>query len=72
MNLFAEQKKTHGLGKTYGWLPKGTSCGGDGLGVWDGNVLKLGCDDGCTAINIIKFTKLLKKKPLCILMCFMM
>ena len=26
-----------------------------GLGVWDGNVLKLGCDDGCTTINIIKF-----------------
>ena len=35
---------------------------GGRVGVWDGNVLKLGCDDGCTAINIIKFTKLLKKK----------
>ena len=45
---------------------------GGRVGVWDGNVLKLGCDDGCTDINIIKFTKLLKKKPLCILMCFMM
>ena len=31
------------------------------LGVWYGNVLKLGCDDGCTAINIFKFTELLKK-----------
>ena len=29
--------------------------GGGGLGVWDGNVLKLGCGDGCTTINIIKF-----------------
>ena len=29
--------------------------GRDGLGVWDGNVLKLGYDDGCTTINIIKF-----------------
>ena len=29
-------------------------------GVGDGNV-KLGCDDGCTTINIIKFTEL--KKP---------
>ena len=25
--------------------------GRGGLGVWDGNV-KLGCDDGCTAIHI--------------------
>ena len=32
--------------------------GSDGLGSWDGNVLKLGCDDGCTTTNIIKFTEL--------------
>ena len=25
------------------------------LTVWDGNVLKLGYDDGCITINIIKF-----------------
>ena len=31
--------------------------GRDGLEVWDGNVVKLGCDDGCTTINIIKFTE---------------
>ena len=39
------------------WLPKGTGGGGrEGeLGVWDVNVLKLGCDDGCETINIIKF-----------------
>ena len=38
------------------WLPKETGCGRmDRLGVWDGNVLKLGYDDGCTTINIIKF-----------------
>ena len=30
---------------------------GDGLAVWDGNALRLGCDDGCTAINIIKLTE---------------
>ena len=37
-------------------LPKETGCGGRiGLGVWDGNVVKSGCDDGCTTINIIKF-----------------
>ena len=32
--------------------------GGVDWGVWDGNVLKSGCDDGCTTINIIKFTEL--------------
>ena len=33
------------------WLPKETGCEGrDGLGVWDGSVVKLGCDDGCTTI----------------------
>ena len=30
------------------------------MGVWDGNVLKFGCDDGCTTVNIIKFIKLKK------------
>ena len=24
-----------------------------GLGVWDGNAIKLGCDDHCTTINVI-------------------
>ena len=38
--------------------PKETGWGDrNGLGIWDGNVLKLGCDDGCTNINIIKFTE---------------
>ena len=32
--------------------------GRDRLAVWDGNVLKLGCDDGCTTINIIKLNEL--------------
>ena len=36
--------------------------GRDELGVWDGNVLKLGCDDDCTAINITKFTLNLKQR----------
>ena len=31
-------------------------------GVWDGNVLKLGCDDGFPTINIIKFIELFKKR----------
>ena len=29
---------------------------------WDGNVLKLGCDDCCTTINVIKLIEL-KTKP---------
>ena len=37
--------------------------GWDGLGVWDGNVIKLGCDDGYTTINIIKCIEL--KNSLC-------
>ena len=28
--------------------------GGDALGVWDVNDVKLGCDDHCTTINVIK------------------
>ena len=32
--------------------------------VWDGNVLELGCDDGCRTINIIKYIELLKNKCL--------
>ena len=38
-------------------ITKGDRCWGrrGGLGVWDGNVLNLGCDDGCTVINLIKF-----------------
>ena len=61
MNFFAEQKLTHRLKNL--WLPKGTGCWGrDGLGVWDGNIVKLGCNDGCTTINIIKFIELTKRK----------
>jgi len=37
------------------------------LGVWDGNAVKLSCDDHCTTINIIKFIEnkkeRKKKKP---------
>ena len=44
------------------WLPKATGWreARDGLGVWEGNAVKLGCDDGCTTVNIIKFTALKK------------
>ena len=43
--------------KSYGYQ-KGQVVGEGGLGVWDGNVLKLGSDDGCSTINIIKSTEL--------------
>ena len=43
-------------------VTKGDRFGGrDGLGAWDGNVLKLGCDDGCATINIIKFIEKKRK-----------
>ena len=37
------------------WFPKETVWGGDTPRVWDGNAIKLGCDDHCTTINVIKF-----------------
>ena len=37
-------------------VTKGDRLGGEGrTGGWDGNVLKLGYDDDCTTIDIIKF-----------------
>ena len=40
------------------WFPKETVWGvGHVLGVWDGNPIKLDCDDHCTTINVIKFTE---------------
>ena len=38
-------------------VSKGDRLGGDGLGLWDGNAIKFGCDDHCTPINI-KFIEL--------------
>ena len=35
---------------------------GDVLGVWDENVIKLGCSDLCTTINIIKFIEKFKQR----------
>ena len=47
LTLFPKQNEVEG-----GW---------DGLGVWDRNATKLGCDDHFTAVNVIKFTELKKK-----------
>ena len=38
------------------WFPSETGWGwGNALGVCDGNAIKLGCNDHCTTINVIKF-----------------
>ena len=56
MNFFAEQILTHTLKNS--WFPNETVWGwGDALRVWDGNAIKLGCDDHCTVVNVIKFTE---------------
>ena len=39
--------KNHQMRQVGGW--------GEGLGVWDGNATKLGCDDRYTPTNVIKF-----------------
>ena len=46
------------------WFPKETGWGQwrDGLGVWDRNAVKLGCNDSCTTITITKFIEFKKKK----------
>ena len=60
-NEFLSRTKTDSQTLKNLWLPKKTGCGGrDEPGVWDGNVVKLGCDDGCTTINTAKFIEVLK------------
>ena len=41
-------------------VPTETGWGGDGLGVWGANAIKLGCDDPCATINVIKLIELKK------------
>ena len=54
MNFFAEQILTHRL--KHLWFPSETGwVVGDALAVWDGNAIKLDCDDCCRTINVIKF-----------------
>ena len=60
MNFFAEQILTHRLWKTDGFQRRQVAGVGDGLGIWDGNAIKLDCDDHHTTINVIKFTELKK------------
>ena len=53
MDFFAEQILCHRLKNL--WFPKETGWGVRGRS-WDGNAIKLGCNDVCTTINVIKFT----------------
>ena len=61
MNSIAEQKQTHRFKKLMVTKRDRWGVGRCGLEVRDGNVLKLGCDHGCTTINII-FKKKKKKE----------
>ena len=53
MNFFAEQMLTHRLWKTYGFQSRQFRGWDDVLGLWDGNPIKLDCDDHGTTINVI-------------------
>ena len=53
MNFFAEQILTHRLWKTYGLQKRQFGGWGDALGLWDGNTIKLDCDDHCTTTKVI-------------------
>ena len=53
MNFFAEQILTHRLLKNYVFQRRQFRGWGDALGSWDGNPIKLDCDDHCTTINVI-------------------
>ena len=45
------------------WLPNKTGYSGrHGLGVWDRNAIKLGCDDHCITRNVTQFIEFSFKK----------
>ena len=60
--LICRIETEHRLCKTYGYERRQVAGGGMGWRFWNGNVVKFGCDDGCTTINIIKFIELKKNK----------
>ena len=60
MNFFAEQIVTYRIWKTYGFQRRQFWGLGDVLRLWDGNHVKLHCDDHLTTINVIN--SLSKKK----------
>ena len=62
MDFFAKQILTHRLWKTYGFRKRQVGRWGDALGVWDGNAIKLGCEDHCITINVINSFSNIKKE----------
>ena len=58
MNLFGNRKRVTDFEKLM--VTKETGCWGaaNGQESGDGNFVKLGCDDGCTIVNTIKFIEL--------------
>ena len=60
MNFFAEHIVTD-FKQLFGFQRRWVGGWGDSLGVWDGNAIKLGCDDCCEIINAIKFMGLKHK-----------
>ena len=60
-NFFAEQILTHRLWKIYVFQRRQVGGWEDGLGIWNRNAIKLGCDDHCTTINVTKFIELKKR-----------
>ena len=60
MTFFTEQILTHRLCKTYGFQMRQFG-GWDALGIWGGNAIKLGCDDHCATVNVIKKHWVIKK-----------
>ena len=60
------KKRTQTLTQTLKnlWFPKETSWVGGRLGVLEGNAMKLGCDEHCTTINVIKIIELKKNKTI--------
>ena len=52
---FSEQILTHRFWKTYGFQRRQFWGWGDVLGLWDGNPIRLDCDDHCKSINVINW-----------------
>ena len=45
------------LKKTYGFQMRQVGWWANAMRVWDGDAIKVGCDDCCTSIIVIKFTE---------------
>ena len=59
--FFAEQMLTHRHRKTFGLRRRQFGGWGDVLGFWDGNPVKVDCDDYYTTTDVINSLNNLKK-----------